>query len=72
MRITLDIDDELLQAVKDLARREKKTLSQVISQLARKALGAAPPDLHGFRPLPGRGGIVTNELIDKLREHGVH
>ena len=23
--------------------------------------------LHGFRPFPKRGGIVTNELIDKLR-----
>ena len=25
-------------------------------------------DLYGFRPFPKRGGVVTNELIDKLRE----
>jgi hypothetical protein len=23
---------------------------------------------YGFRPFPKRGGIVTNELIDRLRE----
>ena len=48
----------------------------MISELARSALttpphGLAarqPKALHGFRPFPKRGGIVTNELIDKLRE----
>ena len=25
-----------------------------------------------FRPLPKRGGIVTNELIDKLREEDAY
>jgi hypothetical protein len=24
--------------------------------------------LYGFRPFPKRGGIVNNELIDRLRE----
>jgi len=24
--------------------------------------------VYGLRPFPARGGIVTNELIDKLRE----
>lgn len=76
MRTTLDIDDDVLQAAKDLARREKKTAGAVISGLVRRALGASPPGatgqearaLHGFRPFPRRGGIVTNELIDRLRE----
>jgi hypothetical protein len=27
-----------------------------------------PKALYGFRPFPRRGGIITNELIDKLRE----
>lgn len=31
MRTTLDIADDVLFAVKDFARREKKTLGQVIS-----------------------------------------
>jgi hypothetical protein len=76
MRTTLDIDDDVLQAAKERARREKKTAGQMISELVRTALGVVPAHapareprpLHGFRPFPRRGGIVTNELIDKLRE----
>jgi hypothetical protein len=36
MRTTLDIEEDVLFAAKDLARREKKTAGQVISELARK------------------------------------
>jgi hypothetical protein len=80
MRTTLDIDIDVLQAAKDLARREGTTAGAVISSLARKAL-TAPADapaprsakpLHGFRPFPKRGGVVTNELIDQLREDDVY
>jgi len=76
MRTTLDIADDVLQAARELARREKKTIGEVVSELARSALTAPPRALttrepraaYGFRPFPKRGGIVTNELIDKLRE----
>ena len=76
MRTTLDIDEDVLRAAKELARREKKTAGKMISELVRRALGASPTvtaakepkALYGFRPFPRRGGIVTNELIDKLRE----
>ena len=75
MRTTLDIDDDVLRAARDLARRERKTAGRVISELARRALAAPPAgrakegkSLHGFRPFPSRGGIVTNEVIDRLRE----
>jgi hypothetical protein len=76
MRTTLDIADDVLQAAKERARREKKTAGEVISDLARSALTASPPTpgvrepkaRYGFRPFPKRGGIVTNDLIDKLRE----
>jgi hypothetical protein len=74
MRTTLDIDDDVLRAAKELARREKKTAGAVISELTRKALTAAPESTrepkaaHGLRPFPRRGEIVTNERIDKLRE----
>lgn len=76
MRTTLDIDDDVLAAARDRAKREKKSIGEVISELARAAL-VAPPQalsvrepkaLYGVRPFPKRGGIVTNELIDKLRE----
>ena len=76
MRTTLDIANDVLQAARERARREKKTLGVVISELARSALTAPsqapavrePKAVHGFRPFPKRGGIVTNELIDTLRE----
>jgi hypothetical protein len=74
VRTTLDIDDDVLRAAKELARREKKTAGAVISELTRRALTAPPPTarapkaVRGFRPFPKRGGIVTNERIDKLRE----
>ena len=76
MRTTLDIDDDVLHAAKDRARREKRTAGEIISELARSALTGQPESLgvrepkarYGFRPFPKRGGIVTNELIDALRE----
>lgn len=75
MRTTLDIAEDVLQAAKERARREKKTTGQVISELARSALtmprdasaAREPTSLYGFRPFPKRGGIVNNELIDRLR-----
>lgn len=83
MRTTLDIDDEVLMAAKELARRERKTAGQVISDLARQAMtlparaGSAQPArepdaFYGFRPFASRGGLVTNEEVDRLRdEEGV-
>jgi hypothetical protein len=91
MRTTLDIADDVLFAAKEIARREKKSLGEIISELARRAFaqpadgmaGSPPPTpgapkvserlaRYGIHPLPPRGGIVTNELIDRLRdEEGV-
>jgi hypothetical protein len=77
MRTTLDIDDDVLQAAKELGRAEKKTAGQKLSELARAALTAPkraatikePKALYGFKPLPRvPGKIVTNEMINKLRD----
>jgi hypothetical protein len=38
MRTTVDIDEDVLAAAKDLARAEGRTMGQVISDLARRAL----------------------------------
>lgn len=80
MRTTLDIADDVLFAARELAQREKKPLGQVISELARRAF-ALPPGSHipqpaaaeplaayGIHPLPPRGAIISNELIDRLRD----
>ena len=68
MRTTLDIADDVLFAAKELARREKKPLGQVISELARKAFQQGPPPPPGVSELPPRGAVVSNELIDRLRD----
>ncbi len=77
MRTTLDLDPEVLIAAKELAKRQHKTAGQVVSELLRQALSKSsdPTQIseskskqHGFRPFPPRGGIVTNQLIDELRE----
>jgi hypothetical protein len=61
MRTTLDIDDDVLLAAKERARRERTSAGAVISELARRALTdtgsaqglAEPPVLYGFRPFAG-------------------
>lgn len=76
MRTTLDIADDVLQAARERAKREDKTIGEMISELARRALSTPPGPLSvhepkavfGIKPFARRGGIVTNELIDKLRD----
>jgi len=81
MRTTLDIADDVLAAARERARREQKSIGQVVSELARQALTApmdsasAPPSVvreapavYGIQPFARRGAIVTNELIDQLRQ----
>lgn len=80
MRTTLNIADDVLIAVKERARREKRSAGDLLSDLARQALTARGrgeasrqgDSFFGFRPLPRRGGTVSNDLIDQLRdEEGV-
>jgi len=75
MRTTLSLDDDVLLAVKERARREKRTAGEVLSDLARQALTGQHQQphsggeaRHGFRPLPRRGTAISNALIDSLRE----
>lgn len=73
MRTTLDIDDDILTAAKELAAAEKKTAGQVLSDLARRGLTHPTEVLHltqrnGFWILPKRGGVVTSELVERLAE----
>ncbi len=76
MRTTISLDDDVLLAVKERARREKRTAGEVLSDLARQALtGRITTDVdrpddnfYGFAPLPHRGAAVSNDLIDRIRE----
>jgi len=77
MRTTLNIDGDVLTAAKELAKRERKTAGELVSDLMREALQAragaagkvrAQQDRYGFNPIPAGGAVVTNELVDELRE----
>ena len=84
MRTTLDIDDDVLQAAKELARAEGGTAGQIISRLVRQALTTpSPEDRHGragfaeespmfmdiWPILPNRQGVlVTPELVRSIQD----
>jgi len=76
MRTTINIADDVLCAVKEKARLEHRSAGEVLSELARIALTrpafssevAEGDTFYGFDPLPSRGQVVSNELIDRLRD----
>ena len=87
MRTTLDIAEDVLFAAKEIARREKKSVGQIISDLARQSFANVSGDsrvpqsgaravphvserltTYGINPLPPRGTVVSNALIDRLRD----
>jgi hypothetical protein len=77
MRTTLDIDDDILTAAKQLAKKRNSTAGEVISNLARQALTTSSiPDVepryrNGFRLLPRTGKIITSEMVRKWLEENV-
>ncbi len=81
MRTTLDIDDDLLAAAKELARRQGGTTGQVVSRLLRHSLtGGGTPAARqggrkavrrvaGFEPFAAKPGVVaTDEQVNALRD----
>lgn len=77
MRTTIDIEPDVLAAAKEIARQQQVGVGKVISKLVREALTgqarthAAVSEAEtqtGFVPFPERGVLVTNELIDRLRD----
>lgn len=75
MRTTLDLDDDVLISAKDMARRQKRTAGDVISELARIGLRqtlaatdeTARSAFLGFEPILPNGLITTNEDVNRLR-----
>ncbi len=81
MRTTLDIDDDVLSAVKELARRQNLSAGQVVAQLLRRALnsqaghakarkdgGPGSKSVAGFRPFLEGRAVVTNDMVNRLRD----
>ena len=75
MRTTLDIEDDVLQAAKELAQQQGSTAGRVISALARRGLTApakkAKPSKTvraGVPLVPSRGEVVTLEHISEIMD----
>ena len=81
MRTTLDIDNDVLAAAKELARQQNLSAGQVVSQLLRRVLtgqadnsiasqdaGLRSQSVAGFRPFPAGKTVVTNDAVNRLRE----
>jgi hypothetical protein len=71
MRTTLEIDDDVLLAAKELAEAQRSTAGKVLSDLARKALGPARKSAarrNGIPLLPSRKGArpVTSAKVAAL------
>jgi hypothetical protein len=73
VRTTLTIDDDVLGAARELADFQQRTVGEVISALARKALLPTQPVgviRNGVPQLPVQPGSkpVTLEIVNKLRD----
>ena len=71
MRTTLEIDDDLMLTVKEIAHQRKTTAGSVVSNLLRESLQPKSFELEyedGIPMLPRRpnGPVVTTELVNRL------
>ena len=72
MRTTLDIEEDVLFAAKEIARQRAMTVGQVLSDLARQSLTRKSPvpkknSLPLF-PIQPNAGAVTLEFVNRLRD----
>jgi len=73
MRTTLDLDDDILNAAKEIAAARGTTAGKVLSELARKALTPSrTARVRNGIPLlprrPARAPRPTMELVNRLRD----
>ena len=73
MRTTLDIEEDVLLAAKELARARRSSVGKVMSELARETLTKRVPvtrSKNGWPQFPVRPDArpVTLEMVNKLRD----
>ena len=83
MRTTLEIEDDIYLYARQVASAEHVSIGTVVSRLMRDGLNsttridrnaATAPDadgyvyVNGIPVIPGNGRVVTQELIDQIRD----
>lgn len=72
MRTTFSIDDQVLEAVRRVARRQGKPVGMVVTALLREALAPRAPvgDVDGLPFMPAQlgAGRATLETVNALRD----
>jgi hypothetical protein len=70
LRTTLQIDDDVLQAAKELAAARGLTTGQVVSELARKGLEPtrSPRTRNGIPLLPRRPAAAPRPTMQRVNE----
>ena len=72
MRTTLAIDDDILIAAKAIAQQQRKSIGEVVSDLARRSLRPAqsPVARNGILLLPvsNPSAVVTTDMVNALRD----
>ncbi len=76
MRTTLDIDDDVLAAAKDLAEARRTTAGKMLSELARKALTQPVSDerltfRNGVPLLPPATMPITPDMVENWLEEDI-
>lgn len=70
MRTTLDLDEDVLLAVKEMASAQRTSIGKVLSRLARKGLDQPKSSAkvrNGVPVWPSTPGrLVTNALVQKI------
>ncbi|HNM83141.1 MAG: antitoxin [Mycobacterium sp.] len=66
MRTTLDIDDDVIAAARELATSERRSLGAVVSELARRGLTPARIEIDDGVPVirvPAGTPAITPEMV---------
>jgi hypothetical protein len=72
VRTSLDIDDDVLAAVKELARRENTSAGRIVSRVLKHSLTSAPsaageakgrPAVGAFRPFEAGHSVTTTKSM---------
>lgn len=70
MRTTIDLEEDVLFAVKEIARRRRVSLGKVLSDLARQALvRRVDTEVRNgvpLFPIQAGAGVVTPEIVRQL------